>query len=368
MLEIKRTDSSDRVIALAGNPNVGKSTVFNALTGMKQHTGNWPGKTVVNARGLHKFKDNTYILVDLPGTYSIMAHSEEEEIARDFILHGGADVIVVVCDATCLERNLNLVLQIIKLTPNVVVCVNLLDEAQKKNVFIDLSALEKELGVPVAGTSARSGEGLAELMEKVESLCMGEIKTSPREIKHNTDEELIEHWLTAQKIAVAASSSYDNLGIGVNLSKRDRKLDRILTNRLTGIPIMLALLCAVFWLTITGAEYPSEALFAGLFWVGDRLTDFFLWLGTPEWVHGILISGVYRVLAWVVAVMLPPMGGIKKNPYSEKACPNAGLKSENGGLFYSRFFVGYKHTVINLAFLGQVLVFASKEYLPDKLI
>jgi ferrous iron transport protein B len=303
MLEIKKTNASYRVIALAGNPNVGKSTVFNALTGMKQHTGNWPGKTVVNAQGVHRFKDNNYILVDLPGTYSLMAHSVEEEIARDFILSGEADVTVVVCDATCLERNLNLVLQVTKITPKVVVCINLLDEAKKKKIEIDLPVLEKELGVPVAGTNARSGKGLDELMEKVEAVCAGEILPVPQKV--NTDDELIEHWSAAHAIAITASSSYDKLG--ENLSRRDRKLDRIFTDRLTGIPIMLALLCVVFWLTITGAEYPSEALFAGLFWLGDRLTDFFLWLGTPQWVHGILIEGVYRVLAWVVAVMLPPM-------------------------------------------------------------
>ncbi|MDR2531626.1 MAG: ferrous iron transporter B [Oscillospiraceae bacterium] len=295
-------NNSNRVIALAGNPNVGKSTVFNHLTGMKQHTGNWPGKTVVNAKGIHRFRGHNYILVDLPGTYSIMAHSAEEEIARDFILHGETDATVVVCDATCLERNLNLVLQIIELTPNVIVCVNLLDEAKKKKISIDLSALERELGVPVAGTNARGGKGLTELMEKVAAVCAGEIKTAPSKGRFDTDEELIRHWQFAEEIA-ASVTPYS----GVNLSKRDRKLDRILTNKLTGIPIMLALLCAVFWLTITGAEYPSEALFAGLFRFGDLLTDFFLRLGTPEWVHGVLVLGVYRVLAWVVAVMLPPM-------------------------------------------------------------
>ncbi|MCL2698597.1 MAG: ferrous iron transporter B, partial [Oscillospiraceae bacterium] len=312
MLEIKRISASDRVIALAGNPNVGKSTVFNALTGMKQHTGNWPGKTVMNAQGLHRFNEHNYILVDLPGTYSLVAHSAEEEIARDFILSGGADAVIVVCDATCLERNLSLVLQVMEITPNVVVCVNLLDEAKKKKITIDLSALETELGVPVAGTSARSGKGLNELMKKTEALCTGEIQSVPRKVSHANDDELTEHWSAAQGIAAAVSSSYDSFNdlsvcSGINLSKRDRKLDRILTRRLTGIPIMLALLCAVFWITITGAQYPSEALFTGLFRLGDRLTEFFLWLGTPEWVQGVLVSGVYRVLAWVVAVMLPPM-------------------------------------------------------------
>ena len=394
-LAVVKTNESDRVIALAGNPNVGKSTVFNELTGLNQHTGNWPGKTVVNAQGVHHFRDNNYILVDLPGTYSIMAHSAEEEVARDFILFGGADATIVICDATCLERNLNLVLQVMEITPNVVVCVNLLDEAKKKKISIDLTALEKELGVPVVGTSARSGKGLTELMEKVETLCAGEIRLNPRKVRYDTpianaiasladvlyekldglpggtwlalrlledDESLIcgiyNYWgynlLEDETISTAmnqARQALDNAGItygslkdivvssivlsveeviahispsckqcsgcggcagndkcvGIAADDRDRKLDRILTGKLTGIPIMLALLCVVFWITLIGANYPSEVIAGFLFWIQDKLTAFFLWLETPEWVHGLLILGVYRVLAWVVSVMLPPM-------------------------------------------------------------
>lgn len=136
-------------IALAGNPNVGKSTIFNNLTGLHQHTGNWPGKTVSNATGTCLFKDTNFLFVDIPGTYSIMSNSEEEEIARDYILSGNADATVVVVDATCLERNLNLVFQIMEITPNVIVCVNLLDEAKKKKIRIDLDILSIKLGVPV---------------------------------------------------------------------------------------------------------------------------------------------------------------------------------------------------------------------------
>lgn len=155
-----RFADSEILVALAGNPNVGKSTVFNELTGMNQHTGNWPGKTVANAQGRHTYRGRGYILVDIPGTYSLMAHSAEEEVARDFICFGGADGVVVVCDATCLERNLNLVLQTIEITPNVVVCINLMDEAAKKKIQIDLPALEEKLGVPVVGASAAAARAL----------------------------------------------------------------------------------------------------------------------------------------------------------------------------------------------------------------
>lgn len=166
-LVIKKTHDTDKVVALGGNPNVGKSTVFNELTGLRQHTGNWPGKTVTNAQGYCKYSQNRYILVDLPGCYSLMAHSAEEEVARDFICFGGADVVIVVCDATCLERSLNLVLQTLEITSNVVVCINLMDEAKKKNIKIDLQALSDKLGVPVVGTAARSKTGLDALMDAV---------------------------------------------------------------------------------------------------------------------------------------------------------------------------------------------------------
>jgi ferrous iron transport protein B len=172
------------IFALAGNPNTGKSTVFNALTGLKQHTGNWPGKTVTNARGSFKFEDKEYILVDLPGTYSIFASSVEEEIARDFICFGNMDAVIVVADATCLERNLNLVYQIMELTDNVILCINLIDEARKKNIFVDSKGIEKELGIPVVLCSARSGIGLDELKEKVYRVSSGDIKSKPNTVSY----------------------------------------------------------------------------------------------------------------------------------------------------------------------------------------
>lgn len=369
-LYVTKENPSDKVIALAGNPNVGKSTVFNELTGLKQHTGNWPGKTVTNAQGKHCFNSVNYILVDLPGTYSLMAHSAEEEVARDFICFGDSDGVIVVCDATCLERNLNLVLQTLEITDKVLVCVNLIDEAKRKNITIDLKQLEQNLGVPVIATSARSGKGLTELMQKVSELESNVQKPVPmRYIKPiedavaiiedallgklngklnlrfaalkllDSDETLVKSIakytgydiMADEDIALAVKNAHELLiteGIEVDkikdkivscliltaqgicddviqcehcsINSRDRKLDRLLTSKWTGIPIMLILLCVIFWITITGANYPSQLLSVGLFWIQDRLTDFFLWLGTPQWVHGILVLGIYRILAWVV--------------------------------------------------------------------
>jgi len=170
------------VIALAGNPNTGKSTLFNALTGLRQHTGNWPGKTVLLARGTCSHRGRQLLLVDLPGTYSLLANSAEEEVARDFLCSARPDATIVVTDATCLERNLNLVLQVLEITPRVVVCVNLMDEARRKGISIDLEALAEELGVPAVGTAAKNGTGLEELLDTVVAVATGRIVTRPRTV------------------------------------------------------------------------------------------------------------------------------------------------------------------------------------------
>jgi ferrous iron transport protein B len=174
-----KLDRFDRVIALAGNPNTGKSTLFNALTGLKQHTGNWPGKTVTRAEGGFEFNHVRYKLVDLPGTYSLLSASHDEEIARDFLLFGRPDCTVVVADATALERNLNLVLQVLEITERVVVAVNLMDEARRKQIDVDLRTLARELGVPAVPVVARTGEGMHALLTAVEGVITGEIATNP---------------------------------------------------------------------------------------------------------------------------------------------------------------------------------------------
>lgn len=290
------------LIALAGNPNVGKSTVFNNLTGLKQHTGNWPGKTVTNAQGRYIYKDKEFILVDLPGTYSLRANSPEEEVARDFICHGKPDVTIVVMDATCLERNLNLLLQTLEITNQVVVCVNLMDEAKRKKIHIDIDGLSKELGVPVVGTSARNNKGLKELMEAVYVLGTREqiITEMNKGCSSFTDEDTI--WKRAEGITKKVVSYGD-----ITYNEKDRKIDKIVTSKKFGIPIMLLILGIIFWITIVGANYPSTVIARFLFWIEGKLLEVLVQMGIPSWITDITILGMYRTLAWVISVMLPPM-------------------------------------------------------------
>lgn len=378
-LKIEKNSFDDKVIALGGNPNVGKSTVFNSLTGLNQHTGNWPGKTVTNAHGNYLYKDSNFILVDIPGTYSLMSNSIEEEVARDFICFGNPDATVIVVDATCLERNLNLVLQTLEITSKAVVCVNLMDEAKRKGIKIDLEELSKELGVPVVGTSAIKGKGLQDLMNSVYNIAFNKVKLNPIKIQyeesiekaisnieailkplignrlntrwvalklidgditlinsinkylgfnlmdkknlvaqiHNSrkslNEEGITHDILRDKIVSHLVNISENISNKVvsfkneNYNNFDRKIDKYLTSKKIGIPIMICLLALVFWITITGANYPSEMIAKGLFWLEDKITLLFIWMGAPTWLHEMLVLGVYRTLAWVVSVMLPPM-------------------------------------------------------------
>ena len=314
-------------VALAGNPNVGKSTVFNALTGLKQHTGNWPGKTVEQACGTYERGDYRFQLVDLPGTYSLSADSPEEVIARDFICSGQADVTLVVTDATCLRRNLHLAVQIRQITPRMVLCVNLLDEAKKKGIHVDLKKLSEDLGVPVVGTAARSGKGLDELTKAV--CCMA--SSPPQKERWQVDYgaelereitallplnrmqalEVLQRGKWRDSITAAQIHKAEELAQGCmtyrskNAHRRDRRLDRLLTSKKTGIPAMLLLLAGIFYLTIWGANYPSEILSKWLFSLQEplrRLLSF-----APWWLQGAVVDGIYRTVAWVVSVMLPPM-------------------------------------------------------------
>ncbi len=178
------TTDFDHIIAIAGNPNTGKSTVFNALTGLRQHTGNWPGKTVARAEGAFSYGDKKYKLVDLPGTYSLLSTSQDEEVARNFILFGKPDVTIIVADACRLERNLNLVLQILEITDKAVLCLNLMDEAERNDIEIDTRTLARELGIPVVATSARYQRGIPELIQVIDEIASGKLICKPRRIKN----------------------------------------------------------------------------------------------------------------------------------------------------------------------------------------
>ncbi len=405
----------DYVVALAGNPNAGKSTVFNALTGLRQHTGNWPGKTVTRAEGGFEFGGDRYKLVDLPGTYSLLSSSLDEETARDFILFGRPDVTVIVVDATRLERNLNLALQVLEITDRAVVCLNLMDEARRKGLTVDVRCLARDLGVPVVATAARSGEGLEELNRVVAEVATGSYRCRPRRVGGRSPvlseatrrlsgaiqdafpalpnpqwvalrlldgdrtlaaavesgslaelvdlgvreedgeaasptvaepeatraaaAELAEPQAAAEPAARAAVlelAGQLRWGVGRNFHQAlteavyaeaarvadravsrdgerrrfdfDATLDRLVTSRVFGFPLMLLMLTVVFWLTIAGANVPSAMLATLLIdTVHPLLKDVAAAFGLVWWLDGLLIDGVYLATAWVVAVMLPPM-------------------------------------------------------------
>ena len=297
---------ADTVVALVGNPNVGKSTVFNALTNLRQHTGNWPGKTVETARGAYTYHGRGYTLVDLPGAYSLHPGSAEEEVTRDYLLSGEADVTLVVADATCLERNLALALQVLETSWPVVVCVNLLDEAEKKHISVDLEALERELGCPVAGAAARGGRGLDGVRQALEDAVLHPAPRPETTLMGRVCGDCQECRTLAAMSRASAIMEAAVKTEGDAAHRRDRALDRVLAGK-SGIPVMLALLAGVLWLTMVGANVPSELLSRLLMGWQEPLRGLLEGLGAPWWLTGALVDGVYRTVAWVVSVMLPPM-------------------------------------------------------------
>ncbi len=415
-------ENTDYVITLAGNPNTGKSTVFNNLTGLRQHTGNWPGKTVIRAEGAYSYNEKRYKVVDLPGTYSLLSTSVDEEVARDFILFGRPNVTVIVADATRLERNLNLALQILEITDRAVLCLNLMDEARRNHIEINVRALSSELGIPVIAASARSKQGMNELLVAIEEIASGKYICKPRRAKNQPanlkraisavtekingvfpdlpnlnwvalrllegDQSIIdairsgdigslkqdlassvseaenapEKQLISQEestwqegsisqegivlekgqisqkereeILSAANAERWDLGlnfhdtvietiyseasqvaqktVSVSGSKPpynlDLKIDKIVTSKWLGFPIMFLLLAGVFWITVSGANYPSGLLFSLLVdKLHPLLNEWAQAAHFPWWLSGVLIDGAYLSMAWVISVMLPPM-------------------------------------------------------------
>ena len=299
-----------RTVALAGNPNVGKSTVFNALTGSRQHTGNWSGKTVACAEG--RLRGGGLTLTDLPGTYSLRAHSEEERAAREFLVSGQACAVVLVADAGCLERSLILALQVLEVQKNAVLCLNLMDEAAKKGIEIDAAALERELGIPVIPCAARQGKGLHELEAAIRRAASGDNETHPTAIRYPAmDEDLTEEQRDDIATAAAALRAEEIALTCVRQPEcacaRDDRADDVILSRRLGVPLMLLLLAGVFYITLFGANVPSEWLSTHLLALGTPFAGALAKLGLPPFFVSMLTDGLWRVLATVVSVMLPPM-------------------------------------------------------------
>lgn len=370
MKDIFNTDDKfKKIVCLVGNPNTGKSSIFNTLTGMHQHTGNWSGKTVVNAYGEYTHNGNEYGIIDLPGIYSILSYSQEEEVAREFICFGKYDVLVLVCDMTSLERNLNIFFQMLEINNRIIICLNLCDEAKKKNIHVDLYKMEKMLGVPIVVTSTKENIGLNKLRDKIDEVISGkytfkvsnikyddEIENIVYEVLENMDKSinfLNRRWIALRLIDSDSSffdfmykylsenealyiknfkNSFDTLKLEENREKiiegvyksckdvsekcvkesrdkhvRDRKIDDIVTSKKYGIPIMLLLLGLVLFITISLSNIPSSLLSNMFNFLESKLSILIINLGISTWIHDMVVYGLFRVTGWVISVMLPPM-------------------------------------------------------------
>lgn len=287
---MKRPVVRKLTVALAGNPNVGKSTLFNALTGLRRHTGNWSGKTVDLARGHLRRGDRLYEFVDLPGTYGL-AGTAEERLAGAYLSGGEADCVAVICDGGALERNLILALQVIGKNIPVVLCVNLMDEARRQGISVDEKQLSQLLGVPVVLMSAVRRQGLEQFLQSIEAAVQS---PPPRYLPHWQTPILQAQSVAAQCVREDGSAQAWRIAA-----------DRILLSRRRGIPILLALLFLLIWLTVFGANYPSQWLQALFDWGYTEIRP--LTASWPDWISGILLDGIYATVARILSVMLPPM-------------------------------------------------------------
>ncbi len=368
MNDVFSTEENKKVVCLVGNPNTGKSSIFNTLTGLHQHTGNWSGKTVVNAYGNYKHKDCDYGIIDLPGIYSMFSCSQEEEVSREFICFGKYDCIVVVCDMCCIERNLNIFYQTIEMNKNVILCLNLYDEAIKKNIKVDIKKLESKLGVPIVVTSVKENYGIENLKDKISDVINSQYTFKCEDIDYgdeinneicnimnelqyiksfdnkywlslrimDSDEkffDFMENHLTESELNIirdlqskyiennSKTREYIVEEIYKNCSKikkscvqqegdkhlKDRKIDNIVTSKKYGVPIMIGILAIVLFITISLSNIPSSMLSQLFNYLEVKLSDLLLSIKIPTFLHDMLVYGVFRVTGWVISVMFPPM-------------------------------------------------------------